>query len=167
MQFRTSALAGGLTIGLVLGMASVAEAKTYQTISPEQMMEVLNGAGGTVELDSTGGDTTVEGTVDGRNYQVYFYDCDGRGLTADAYPDSQCQGIEYRAYFEGYPKDSETINLFNDEHHYGTLWRDFEDDMALQMNVIVDGGVTDANLLAVFSKFREAMEDFEIFMKDR
>ena len=158
--------------GVVAGLACVmmttglARAETYSAISPKQMLSVLESVPGSVYLDSQG-DTTVEGNVDGTDYQVYFYDCDGAGLLATAYPDSTCLGVEYRAYFYGFPKDDATINAFNDQHHYGHLWRDGDGDLGLQMNVVVEGGVTDDNLRAVFARFRAAIQDFNTFMAGR
>ncbi len=143
-----------------------ATAETFTTLSPNQLHKILLAQPGEIRIDAQG-DTTLEGELDSRSYQVYFYHCDGGELQSVAYPDSACLGFEFRTYFYGYPTDSETLNTFNDDHHYGHLWRDTDGDMALQMNVVVEGGVTDQNIIAVFKQFRVSMEDVDEFMEGR
>lgn len=147
--------------------AGPGQAAVYNSISPNQLEQVLAGEKGTLEVDPSGEDTTLDGRVDGVSYTVFFYDCDGGGMKAPAKPDSLCLGFEYRAYFNDYPNDSETVNEWNNDFHYGSLWRDSDGDLALQLNVIVEGGITGDNIRVTFGWWRRVIESFEGFMKDR
>ena len=138
----------------------------YPSISPNQLGRILSGEMGQVEV-STGEDTTLAGNVDGKSYDVYFYECDDGGFAAPAQPDSACLGFEYRAIFEGYPSDGDTVNLFNNDYHYGALWRDNEGDLSLQLNVIVEGGITEANIRITFAWWRGVLQSFDDFMAER
>ena len=147
--------------------ADVRDGQYYSSVSPNELLSILTDEGGVLEVDETQGDTTLEGRVDGKTTSVYFYDCDGAGFTAPATPNSACLGYEFRAYFEGYPKDSDTINQFNAEYHYGKLWRDSDDDLALNFTVLVEGGVTRSHIVASYKWWRDILEDFDNFMASR
>ena len=151
----------------VLFAAGPVQAAVYDSISPNQLERLLAGEKGTIEVDPSEEDTTLDGRVDGVNYTVFFYECDGGDMKSPAKPDSACLGFEYRAYFTDYPSDSETVNEWNDDYHYGSLWRDSDGDLALLLNVIVEGGITDENIRVTFSWWRAVIESFEDFMKDR
>ncbi len=147
--------------------AEPGQAAVYTSISPNQLERLLAGEKGTVEVDLSDEDTTLDGRVDSTSYTVFFYECDGAGFKAPAKPDSACLGFEYRAYFSDFPSDSETVNEWNDNYHYGSLWRDSDGDLALQLNVIVEGGITDDNIRVTFDWWRAVIESFQDFMKDR
>ncbi|MEM7268021.1 MAG: YbjN domain-containing protein [Pseudomonadota bacterium] len=145
--------------------SSGALADAVLSVSPASLQKTL--AIADLALDEGAGDATLSGALEGVPFAIYFYDCDGAGFTAPAAVDSKCRGFEYRAYFEGYPSDGETVNAWNDAHHYGALWRDEAGDLALQLNVIVEGGVTEANLRATYRWWGEVLKSFQIFVGDR
>ncbi len=161
--------AAAAAIVLIASGAPGQAATLYESLSPKQMLVLLETEKGSAELDEGDGDgdTTVEGRVDGINYSIYFYECDGKEFTAAAGPNSKCLGFEYRAYFSDYTNDTDTVNAWNNEYHYGSLWRDDDGDLALQLNVIVEGGITDANIRTTFAWWRAVVESFEDFMKER
>ena len=105
----------------------------------------------TIALDAGETDTTLEGRVDGKDYAIFFYECDGGAFDGPAERDSAWLGFEYRAYFTDYPSDLETVNRFNANYHYGAMWRDEEGDLGRQLNVVVEGGITEANIRATFA----------------
>ena len=146
--------------------AAPAQAEVYTTISPNQLAAILDAERGTAKVDEGEDDTTVTGLVDGTPYTIFFYECDGGEFTAPAKPDSACLGFEYRAYFDNFPSDLETVNQWNNDYHYGSLWRDEEGDLALQLNVIVEGGVTEENLRVVFAWWRAVIESLHDFMEN-
>ncbi|MEM7545998.1 MAG: YbjN domain-containing protein [Pseudomonadota bacterium] len=139
----------------------------FTSISPTEMLRILDAERGSIELDETGGDTTLEGRVTGKDYSVYFYECDGGEFGAPATPTSSCLGFEYRSYFTGYPDDSETINEWNANHHYGAMWRDEDGDLGLQLNTIVEGGITEDNIRMTFVWWQTVLESFDNFMEGR
>ena len=65
--------------------------------------------------------------------------------------------------------DGETLAAFNASHHFGALWRDplADEALALHMPVIVEGGVTEANIKATFRWWRETIRAFDRFMENR
>ena len=154
------------TAALLLA-AGPGQAEVFNSISPNQLERVLAGEKGTITVDPSEEDTTLDGRVDGVGYTVFFYECDDGDMKSLAKPDSACLGFEYRAYFTDYPSDSETVNEWNNDYHYGSLWRDSDGDLALQLNVIVEGGISDGNIRITFDWWRAVIESFESFMKDR
>jgi hypothetical protein len=158
-----------LTAMLVIPFSGKARAETgtalvYTSISPQELLSLLEGEKGTVALDENEGDTTIEGRVNGTDYQIYFYECDGREFADLAQPTSQCLGFEYRAYYTGFQDDTETINNWNGNNHYGTLWRDEDGDLALQFNTVVEGGITEANIRTGFQWWLAIIQSFDEFM---
>lgn len=165
--YRFAAAAAMVCAAASAASAEIRQEAVYQNVSPEEVLALLESAGAAFRIDSSAGDTTLEGSVLGHASSVYFYDCDDAGFTAPATPASRCLGFEYRAYIPDHPKDSETINQFNAEYHYGTLWRDEDDDLALHFTVLVEGGVTRGHILASYDWWREILEDFDDFMESR
>ena len=168
-------MAGAIVRGLAICAALYASAdaaertaaEVWLTISPRALAALIVSEGGEAEVQVGAEDTILGGVVDGTPYEVYFYDCDGGAFAGPATPDSACLSFEYRAYFEGYPDDGEIVNAYNDAYQYGGLWRDGSGDLALQLNVIVEGGVTDANLGASFAWWRAVLASFHDFMEER
>ncbi len=154
-----------ILLGLLAGPAN-ASPTVFETISPKAALAILGPEAGELNLDDSNGDTTLTGRVDGRPFDIYFYDCDGGGFVGPARPDSACLGLEFRAYFEGYPNDVEIVNAWNNAHHYGALWRDDDEDLALQLNVIIEGGVTDANIRSNYKWWRQVMKSLDEFLAE-
>ena len=153
-----------LRVAALCLVAGPAWAEPLTSVSPLRLQAILDAD---LTLNDEAGDATLSGMVAGAPFDIYFYDCDGGGFLAPARPDSACLGVEYRAYFEGYPADAELVNAWNDANHYGTLWRDADEDLALQLNVVVEGGVTEENLRATYVWWGRVVESFEAFMGDR
>ena len=143
------------------------KANVYTSISPNELLEILDSEKGTAKLNTSGEDTTLAGRVESVNYAVFFYQCDGGDMASLAKPNSQCLGYEFRAYFTGeYTQDVEVVNAYNAAEHYGLLWLDKDGDLALQLNVIVEGGITLENIRATFTWWRVVLGSFENYMKD-
>ncbi|RMF39183.1 MAG: YbjN domain-containing protein [Alphaproteobacteria bacterium] len=134
-------------------------------ISPNALAEILKPHIEDIRVDPTGGDTTLEGSIDGTDFQIYFYECDGGDMASVAKPDSQCLGYEWRSYFLRYPTDTDQVNKWNADHHYGKLWVDNDGDLAVQLNVIVEGGVEDDNILITLAWWRAIVQDVHNFYR--
>lgn len=143
---------------------SMAAPVVYEAISPAEVLQILRSDDSTFKLNDSGGDATIAGSVGVTPFDIYFYDCDGGGFVAPARPNSACLGFEFRAYFPGYPNDAEIVNAWNNAHHYGALWRDDGEDLALQLNVIVEGGVTEANIRANYRWWLRVMKSIDEFL---
>lgn len=173
-----SLVATGLVLGGALAGPAAADnpraksdrgeyGRFYASISPVELATILGGEEGSLKLDDGVEDVTLDGEIDGKFYTIYFYECDGGGFADPARADSECLGFEYRAYFENYTSDSETVNAFNAAHHYGALWRDEDGDLGLQFNVVVEGGITADNIRVTFAWWRAVLKSFDEFMEDR
>ena len=166
-KMRRAALASLMVLSAVPGQIPAVHASTiYEAVSPKVVLDVLGPETGALRLNQSGGDTTLAGEIDGTPFEIYFYNCDGGGFVAPAQPDSACLGLEFRAYFDGYPNDAELVNAWNNAHHYGELWRDDDEDLALQLNVIIEGGVTGANIKANYSWWRRVMQSLDDFLQE-
>lgn len=139
----------------------------FTQISPAEMLRILRAEPGTVSLLQTKDDTTIEGEVGGTSYSVYFYECDDGGFAAPASSQSACLGFEYRAQYPDLEIDTVTVNEWNSNHHYGALWREDSGDLALHLNTIVEGGITEANIRTSFAWWREVIKSFDVFMEGR
>lgn len=148
----------------LLAAPAIAAPIVYEAISPAEVLQILRTEDGAFKLNDSEGDATITGGVGAVPFDIYFYDCDGGGFVALARPDSACLGFEFRAYFPGYPNDAEIVNAWNNAHHYGALWRDDDEDLALQLNVIVEGGVTEANIRANYRWWLRVMNSIDEFL---
>lgn len=137
---------------------TVREPTSRQWISPNAMYEVVRPFVDRVEVDPTGGDTTLEGMIDGTAFQVYFYECDGGDMASVALPDSECLGYEWRSYFFDYRAGPTDVNNWNANYHYGKLFIDGDGDLAVQLNVVVEGGIEDENILTTLAWFKAILD---------
>ncbi|HEU0222837.1 MAG TPA: YbjN domain-containing protein [Paracoccaceae bacterium] len=139
--------------------------RTYQWVSPRRLERLIREGVDELRVDTSGGDTTLEGTIDGTDFQVYFYECDGGDMASVAEPNSRCLGYEFRAYFLDYPTDAEQVNQWNADHHYGKLWIDNDGDLAVQLNVIVEGGIKEDNVKTTLIWFKAVLEGVHDFYR--
>lgn len=137
----------------------------FTTISPNRLADILRPLVDEVSVDASGSDTTLEGRLDGTDFQAYFYECDGGDMASEASPDSDCFGYELRAYFPDYPTDTDRVNQWNADNHYGKLWVDSDGDLAVQLNVIVEGGATEATVGTTVAWFRAILEGVHGFYR--
>ncbi|MGB0506846.1 MAG: YbjN domain-containing protein [Pikeienuella sp.] len=157
-------IAAALQLAVLSTGAIAGSGDLYRSISPNQLLNILSSERGRIDIDETESDTTLEGRVAGADYSVYFYECDGAGFTDPARPNSECLGFEYRAYFSGFGKDLATVNQWNIDYHYGSLWQD-GDDLVLQLNVVVEGGITEENIGITFLWWKAVIDSFYDFME--
>jgi len=153
-----------MSVAVLLAAPALAAPAVYKTISPNEVLQILRAEDGGFRLNDSAGDATISGLAGATPFDIYFYNCDGAGFVAPARPDSACLGLEFRAYFPGYPNDAEIVNAWNNAHHYGALWRDDGEDLALQLNVIVEGGVTEANIRANYRWWLRVMQSIDEFL---
>lgn len=153
-----------ISVALLLAAPAMAAPQVFEAISPAELLQILHAEDSAFKLNESEGDTTISGSAGAAPFDIYFYNCDGSGFVAPARPDSACLGFEFRAYFPGYPNDAEIVNAWNNAHHYGALWRDDGEDLALQLNVIVEGGVTEANIKANYRWWLRVMQSIDDFL---
>ncbi|MFV0473628.1 MAG: YbjN domain-containing protein, partial [Pikeienuella sp.] len=54
---------------------------------------------------------------------------------------------------------------WNDVYHFGKAGRDAWGERALQMSVVVDGGVTEDNIRASYRRWRSTISAFSEYLK--
>ncbi|MEM9049080.1 MAG: YbjN domain-containing protein [Pseudomonadota bacterium] len=136
----------------------VREPTSMAAISPNMLFDILSAHVDEVEVDPTGGDTTLEGRIDGTPFQIYFYECDGGDMSSIAYPDSECLGFEWRSYFFDMRPSTRAVNEWNASYHYGKLFIDRDGDLTVQLNVVVEGGIEERNILTTLAWFRAVLD---------
>lgn len=146
-----------------LSLACPAAARMYYWITPNDLHALLADRVDSLSVDTSGGDTTLEGVVDGHRFSVFFYECDGGNLSSVATPDSHCLGYEFRAYIADAPKDDATLQRWNAENHYGKLWRDADDDLSVHYTSVVEGGVEDDHILTALAWWRAILKSVDDF----
>ncbi|MEM8740567.1 MAG: YbjN domain-containing protein [Pseudomonadota bacterium] len=137
---------------------TVREPTSMATISPNALYDIIGDHVDMVEVDPSGGDTTLEGRIDGTSFQVYFYECDGGDMSSVAYPDSDCLGFEWRSYFFEARPSARQVNEWNANYHYGKLFIDRDGDLTVQLNVVVEGGIEERNVLTTLAWFRAVLD---------
>lgn len=129
--------AGRLLAGiLVVGGLSVAgaHAQMVDGKSPEAIVDVLKGFGSArLETAQSNGNPKISGRADGKAYEVYFYGCDG--------DKANCSSIQFWAYWDNEPS-LETINGWNKDTRYGKIYLDQDNDVVLEYDVNLLGGVS-------------------------
>lgn len=156
------------TFGLVAAQAQAAD-PVYAAISPLALQDLLKTRDASVALDATTNDAILSARSAALPYDVVFYECDNRGFTAPARPDSDCLGFEYRAKapFDVPGDDVEVANGWNEVYHFGKVWRDELGCVVIQMNVVVEGGVTARNILATHDRWRRTLASFKTYLETR
>ncbi|QIE56238.1 YbjN domain-containing protein [Pikeienuella piscinae] len=158
-----------------LWSAPAASASTVLTsISPQTLEALLEAEGAMLTQVTTGGDTTLRseplqiGPSDVKPiaFEVFFYECDGGDFIDPAGPGSACLSFEYRALAPSLVpgEDAEIANRWNEIYHFGKAWRDELGEVALQMSVVVDGGVTEENIRATYRRWRITLAAFAEYL---
>jgi hypothetical protein len=146
-----------LALGIALaGSAALAQSgKVYTTISGPELVSVFQNAGfrATLSTDNVG-DPMIESSSQGVNFRVYFYGCNS------AEP-KRCNSLEFRVGFDkGGSMRFEQMNTWNEDRRYGIAYLDDDMDPWLEMNALVQGGVTEANLAEHIEIWNDLMGRF-------
>lgn len=113
--------------------------------------------GFSVQLGSDGvGDPKITGKLNGTEYELFFYDC----------KDNQnCRTLQFQV---GYNlRDGLSLkkaNEWNAKMRYGTVFVDEESDPHLQMDVNIDYGVSEENLVDNLKLWTKVMGQFEEYI---
>lgn len=142
MRFRWLYVPLVFALAVTAGVATAQESKLYTTISGAELASVFQQAGfrATLSADSVG-DPMIESSAQGVNFRVIFYGCDSS-------EPKRCDSLMFRVGFnKGGTLRYEQINQWNRSRRYGMAYLDDEMDPWLEMNVLISGGVSEANLL--------------------
>ncbi len=147
-------------IGVGLAIGGVAAAETLRTdLSPDGLRGLMTGWGlpthvttledGTPVLDSESG---------GRSFSVLFYNCAEDAASAAEAP---CRDIQFRAAFtRTEPPSLADINAWNRTMRFARAYLFAERYAYLEMDLRLDGGLSDATLAAAADTFVRLMAGF-------
>jgi hypothetical protein len=148
-----------LAAGLVLAFALTSRGDGAQPsdaivtrLGGQALLAVLQQEGFTPALTKDGqGDPKIVFKVEGVKCAIFFYNCEG----------GQCRSIKYAAGFAMKKKPScAAVNTWNRERRFGRAFLDDEQDPHLQMDLDLDGGVTQAHLVESLSTWRAILPAF-------
>jgi len=149
--------AAALAVLLALGQAAparAAEEVVYQSLSPNDVMEILllNGLPADTEpID--GGDVVADQRVvvaDRLVWFVYLYNCE----------DGRCSDIQLRTAFAGAGPSLDAMNDWNRAHRFTRAYRTSDGDAVLEMDINAEGGVTVGHISSLVPIWREAMSRY-------
>lgn len=118
---------------------------------PGSIMAVAEAFGEARLLADDYGDPLVEAIVQGRPYDVTFYDC-----TANA----DCQSIMLRAAFRANGQTQGEIAAWNSNERFGKAYLDADGNPTVEMNLNLTGGVTVENLTDSFRRWETVLAAF-------
>ncbi|MCC1494678.1 YbjN domain-containing protein [Cognatishimia sp. F0-27] len=141
---------------LALSVLTCAHAATAQQIdgtNAERILTLLQTVDPALEIGTDNvGDPLITGTLDGASYSIFFYGCSGGRY---------CTQIQYQAGMDIESGLSlEKANAWNRDMRYASTFLDDEMDPFLQMDVLLDHGVSEATLLETYTTWRASLEEF-------
>lgn len=122
--------------------------------NPDGVMRAARQYGSAALASQPDGNPMVTGRIDGIPYNVHFRNC------MDA---SMCKDINFRVGFLS-KLSLETINGWNRTKRFARAYLDGEGDAILEMDVVLDGGVSEANMSEIFAYWRLSMKQFTSYI---
>lgn len=119
--------------------------------TPEEILAVARGFGTASLRTSSTGQPILSGTMDGANYGILMYGCDG---TRD------CESIQFFATFDPPGRDLERLNDWNEDQRFGTAYISDNHRLFLHWSANLDYGVTRGNLIDSFDIWRLTLTEF-------
>jgi hypothetical protein len=117
---------------------------------PDKILEIAKSFG-TASLDKDSlGDPKITGRIDGQKYSIHFYGCvNGK----------DCDDIVFYTYWTGGRNVTlDKINEWNRNTTFGKAYLDTDSDIALEMTVNIDYGVSTRNLEDNFSQWNKTVQ---------
>lgn len=125
----------------------------FTSVSGDEVQAVLQRAGYRAELgvDSVG-DPMVSSATGGLGYTVYFYECSS---------EKRCNSLVFWGGFAMNEKPSiDAINEWNQTKRFSRAYLDEEGDPILEMDLLVDGGITEATLVEALNLWDQSLPLF-------
>jgi hypothetical protein len=118
---------------------------------PDAVLEVVRNYGDASLARDSLGDPLIEGTIEGKEYRLFFYDCrEGR----------DCKSLTFSATWEAEDTTAAMISDWNREQRFGKAYLDADGRATVEMHVNMHGGVTPANLDDTTGWWRLVLEKF-------
>jgi len=138
-------------IAAVLALAGPAAAQTMIP-QPEGFLAIARGFGAAALQQSSGGQPLLNGTIDGTNYGILMYGCDGPRA---------CESIQFFATFTTNNRALEHLNSWNEDQRFGAAYVNDSGRVFLHWSANLDYGVTQASLTGSFDIWRLSMTEFQ------
>jgi len=119
--------------------------------TPTDVVRIARGYGSAVLESLDNGTPKITGRIDGLGYAVYFLDCE---------PQGGCGDLNFYTAFSGVQPDAEAINRWNAGKRFGRAYLDSDGDAAVEMDVVLEFGISRANLDANFAVWRLVMNQY-------
>jgi hypothetical protein len=128
--------------------------ETLDRIAPNQMATVLRNRGNRAEIVTENNRTWLRTQIGNRRVTIYFYACNDGG----------CQSIQYRALFEKSDRFTLAfVNAWNYEKRFAKAYLDADQDLVLEWDVDLDGGVTVGFVSESVATFQTMLTAFDRF----
>lgn len=140
-------------VGLVLAAATPANAQDLiDAGDPAGVLAIAGGYGDAVLTKDGMGDPMVEGSIGGKEYLLYFYDCS---------ENRNCKSLMFSASWEVEEEPDVTrMADWNREKRFGKAFLDEDGSAVVEMNVNLRGGVTRVNLDDTIDWWRLVLDEF-------
>jgi hypothetical protein len=152
-----------LAVLAALGLMAPAATRAQQLVTadpPEQVLAIAQNYGeARMDTDSQGNPMII-GTISGIHYFGFFYGCDGKGGAG-------CDSLQLRASWTVGTVSLQHINEWNRTRRFGKAYLEDDGDVALEMEVNLDFGVTYDNLNDTFDWWRIGITEFADHLRDR
>lgn len=150
-------LGRALLLAIFLSTPAVAIAELLDGSDPIAIVNVMQKEGYRAKLtEDFLGDPKIEGRMGKTEFGIFFYGCvDGE----------ECDSIQFSVGYdltEGMGLDQ--ANEWNSSKRLSAVNLDEEMDPFLQMDVILDGGVTPENFIRTLETWHISMDEFEDFI---
>lgn len=151
---RWSLVIGAATMALGLAAGAKAAPLPDGGVTAREMADVLQNRGYRAEITTdSDGDPMIKSTAEAINFQVYFYNCNGK---------PRCKTIQFGSAFDlEHGMELGKINDWNRHNRFGRAYLDDENDPFVEMDVDVEHGFSTEALsnnldtwVAVLPKFR-------------
>ena len=136
------------------GPTGIAPARLVQAEAPEAMVALMQELGYRAELTTDGqGDPKIRSAAGGANFSIYFYGCTDH---------RDCRSVQFSAGFDTKGGvDLLRMNDWNRNNRYGQASLDEEDDPYIEMDILMQGGLSRDLFEANLSLWDNMLADFQ------
>lgn len=120
--------------------------------NPSVILNLAKGFGSAELTKDREGDPKISARMDGSKYTIYFYGCtNGRA----------CTSIQFSAGWSDTGATESQMTDWNRNKRFAKAYLDSDNDPILEMDVNLEGGVSQANLEDTFDWFKTSMKSFK------
>jgi hypothetical protein len=145
-------------LAALLAPMPAAAAGLIDATNPERIALRMIALGYPAAMDIDGaGDPLIRSSAAGANFTVFFYGCTNG---------ANCLAVQFQAGFNlPTPTNAAKMNGWNRAHRFGAAYIDDEGDPMLQMDVTLDGGVSEANFDDAIDWWKVVLTEFQEYIE--